>query len=356
MRDLKYLVAYVPPILTLLALSWRGPWVFATVIFAFGLVPILDRWGPQSSTNFSSEEKKSRLSNSFFDYLLYANVPLIYAIVAMYMYVLNTYALALYEYVGLIFSVGVVLGASGINVGHELGHRRHKFERFLSKALLLPNLYTHFFIEHNRGHHKYVATPEDPATSRYNEPLYIFWLRTLTFSYRNAWKLEAERLRRLKLPILSWKNEMLRLQVAQIGYILTIFFLTNSWAGFWALMLAALVGVLNLETVNYIEHYGLVRKRLPSGAYERVRPIHSWNSNHELGRILLYELTRHSDHHYLASKKYQVLDHHEEAPELPFGYPAAMLTALVPPLWFAIMNKRLRNQGTHPDAKQAAPA
>ena len=334
MRDLKYLVAYVPPILTVLGLLWRGPWVFATLLFAYGLVPLLDFIGPQSTDNFSSEEKASRLSIRFFDYLLYLNVPLIYGIVGLYIYILNTQALALYEYVGLILSVGIVLGASGINVGHELGHRKTKFERFLSKALLLPNMYTHFFIEHNRGHHKYVATPQDPASSRFNEPIYTFWVRTLVGSYKNAWKLEAKRLKRINKPLMSWENEMVRLQFAQLLYVIAIFLLTQSWLGFWAVLLAALVGILNLETVNYIEHYGLQRKRLPSGAYERVRPIHSWNSNHELGRILLYELTRHSDHHFIASKKYQVLDHHEEAPELPFGYPAAMLTALVPPCGF----------------------
>ena len=341
MRDLKYILAYIPPILTVGGLYWQGPWVFATVVFTFGLVPLLERISPQSTYNFTPDEKSERLRQRIFDVLLYLNIPIVYGILAYWIYVLNTTELAPYEYIGLILSVGIILGASGINVGHELGHRKAKMERWMAKALLLPSLYVHFFIEHNRGHHKNVATDLDPASARFQESLYRFWFRSIVFSYLSAWNIEIKRLKRLKKSFWSGENEMLVLQVLQAAYLVCIIWAVNSLWAFVGVMLSGLVGVLLLETVNYIEHYGLRRKRLPSGGYERVRPIHSWNSNHELGRILLYELTRHSDHHYIASKKYQVLDHHEEAPQLPFGYPTAMLTALVPPLWFRIMNRRV---------------
>ena len=341
MNDLKYLLAYLPPLLAYLGLYFQGFWAFGTLIFAFGLVPFLELFTPNSQVNLSQEQRSIRLSNRFFDLLLYLNVPIVYGLILYFIYVLNTSSLQVYEYIGLIISVGIILGACGINVGHELGHRKSRFERFLAKLLLLPSMYIHFFIEHNRGHHKYVATPLDPASARYNESLFFFWFRSVIFSYLSAWKIEKKRLNRMKQAFWSLKNEMLVLQLAQLLYILAVIFLSSTWLTAILIFLSGIVGFLLLETVNYIEHYGLQRKQLPSGAYERVRPIHSWNSNHEVGRIMLYELTRHSDHHYIASKKYQVLDHHEEAPQLPFGYPAAMLTALIPPLWFGIMNKRV---------------
>ncbi|MEM6629681.1 MAG: alkane 1-monooxygenase [Bacteroidota bacterium] len=341
MRDLKYLLAYIPPLLAFLGLYFQGIWAFSTVVFTFGLIPVLELFTPNSQANFSEKDRAIRLSNRFFDILLYMNVPVVYGLVLYFLYILNTHILQTYEYIGLVLSVGIILGASGINVGHELGHRKSIFERFLAKLLLLPSMYVHFFIEHNRGHHKHVATPRDPASSRYNESLFFFWFRSVIFSYLGAWNIERGRLKRMKQSFWSVKNEMLVLQLVQLTYVVAIILLSATWLNAVLVFLAGIVGFLLLETVNYIEHYGLQRKKLPSGAYERVRPIHSWNSNHEVGRILLYELTRHSDHHYIASKKYQILDHHDQAPQLPFGYPAAMLAALVPPLWFKVMNRRV---------------
>lgn len=170
--------------------------------------------------------------------------------------------------------------------------------------------------------------------------LYVFWLRSTFKGYVSAWRLENKRLAGLGISFWSIQNEMIIFTLAQVTYMLVILLFTNP-TGWMAVMLAGVFGFLLLETINYIEHYGLRRKQLPNGKYERVLPIHSWNSNYFMGRIMLYELTRHSDHHYLASKKYQILDHHEESPELPVGYPSAMLIALVPPLWFAVMNKRI---------------
>lgn len=340
MKDLKYLLAYIPAILAAVGLYYQGLWSYAVFIYAFGMIPILDQITPVSTANFSKDEKKERLKVKLFDWLLYLNIPMLYGLLIYFFYQVSMGTLETYELVGIMLGFGTLIASMGINVGHELGHRMTKHERLMSKILLLPALYMHFFIEHNRGHHKNVATPLDPASADKGEVLYAFWFKSLVGGYRNAWKLEAERLSAANLPVMSWANEMIRFQVIQIAYLVAVGFFFG-WMVVPLAIMVGLGGALQLETVNYIEHYGLRRKKLESGKYERVLPTHSWNANYELGRIMLYELTRHSDHHYMASKKYQVLDHHDESPELPMGYPASMMMAMVPPLWFNVMDKKL---------------
>ncbi|MCL4120145.1 UNVERIFIED_CONTAM: hypothetical protein GTU68_053299 [Idotea baltica] len=274
-----------------------------------------------------------------FDWLLQVNIFMFFAILISFTYTLYTQPLTTYEIIGLVLSVGTIMGTS-INVAHELGHRQTKFEQFLCKLMLMPNLYMHFFIEHNRGHHKNVATDEDPASSRKGEILYTFWFRSVIGGYLSAWNLETERLRNEGKAFFSVHNEMIWYHIIQVAYVITLLVLTSWWVTALTLWVGVM-GVLLLETINYVEHYGLRRKKKESGRYERVKPHHSWNSNHEVGRIMLYELTRHSDHHFLASKKYQVLDHHAKAPHLPFGYPGSILMSTIPPLWFYVMHKEL---------------
>jgi alkane 1-monooxygenase len=341
MKDLKYLFAYVAPISAFLGLYYGGIWSLGAFYVAFGIIPALELVLPYSKDNFSSEVEASRTKQIFFDILLYVNIPILYVLIWYYFMRIQGGGLTTFEVVGMTLNIGVLIGTIGINVAHELGHRTNKWEQTMSKLLLLSALYMHFFVEHNRGHHKNVATDEDPASARLGESIYGFWWRSITQSYVNAWRLEAERLQRMNKPLVSWENEMIRFQLAQLGYLLAVG-LIFGWAMVPYAIMIALVGVLLLETVNYIEHYGLRRKKLPSGRYENVQPVHSWNSNHELGRIFLYELTRHSDHHFKATRKYQVLRHFEEAPQLPLGYPASMLMALVPPLWFGYMNGKVR--------------
>ncbi|MBK8966532.1 MAG: alkane 1-monooxygenase [Saprospiraceae bacterium] len=340
MRDLKYLIAYLLPGTALLALAWQGLWAWSTVVLSFGILPLLELWAPQSTQNTAPELEADRAKRRFFDVLLYLNFPLLFLIIAAYLYTLQYWVLPFSEWLGLTLSTGIVVGAIGINVAHELGHRPSKFEQTLSKWMLLPALYQHFFIEHNRGHHKNVATDLDPASARLGEPVFSFWLRSIGGSWRNAWRLERERLQQAGKSVWSLHNEMLRFQLWQAGWLGAIYFFLGAKALTGA-MLIALIGVLLLETINYIEHYGLRRRMLPSGRPEPVSPAHSWNSNHELGRIFLFELTRHSDHHYKATRPYQVLRHLDESPQLPFGYPTSLLLALVPPLWFRLMDKRI---------------
>ena len=246
-----------------------------------------------------------------------------------------------FELVGKLFAMGICCGVIGINLGHELGHRFTKFERFLAKSLLLTSMYMHFIIEHNRGHHNRVATDEDPATARRGEILYFFWIRSIIFGYISAWKLEMERLKKMEIPFFSLKNEMIQFVLIQ-GSFAGLIFILFGLKGMIFFLLAALIGGLLLETVNYIEHYGLQRiKNKVTNTYEKVFPTHSWNSNHKIGRIYLFELTRHSDHHYVASRKYQILRHFDESPQMPFGYPSMMVIATIPPLWFFVMHRHI---------------
>lgn len=342
MKDAKYLAAYLLPLSAALALYWQGTWAWATVLLAFVIIPVAEIFTPESEENVSAEMENSRSNLRFFDALLYLNVPLVFGLMYWYLNVLGTAAPDNFEISGLTLGMGIIVAANGINVAHELGHRTRPFEQFLSKLLLLPALYQHFFIEHNRGHHKYVATDQDPASARFGENVFAFWLRSVTGSWRHAWTIERERLAKEGRPAWSWRNEMLRFTVFQLLWLLVLR-LTFGWAGLIAAVAVAVIGFLLLETINYVEHYGLRRRMLPSGRPEPVGPEHSWNSNHELGRIFLYELTRHSDHHFKATRKYQVLRHIDTSPQLPYGYPTSILLALIPPVWFAVMHPRMRS-------------
>jgi alkane 1-monooxygenase len=340
MKDLKYMAAFSIPLAAFSSLVFKEYWSYFTIVYAFGIIPLLEILLPEDNRNYSKAEIRSKLVNRLFDWMLYLNLPIIYGILAYALIEVSSQPLAAYEIVGLVLSTGVVLGANGINVGHELGHRQNLFERYLGKALLLPSLYMHFYIEHNFGHHLHVATKEDPATARYNQSVYSFWITSVVRQYISAWRIQLKMLKNSKRHFLSLKNDMLWYIVLQTGFLWIVWSLFG-WFGLLFSIGAAITGFLLLETVNYIEHYGLLRTKLASGRYERVKEIHSWNSNHVVGRIVLYELTRHSDHHYKSSKKYQVLECHEESPQMPYGYPTSMVLSLIPPLWFGIMNKRI---------------
>lgn len=336
----KYLLSTLLPLATYAAIYFLGWRSWYSVIFGFAIIPLLELVLPYSKTNWDEPTELKKSSARFFDVLLYLNVPLLYGILFFYLYRVTTTPLAWHETLGLVLSVGLSFGVMGINVAHELGHRTRPFERVLAKLLLLPNNYMHFIIEHNRGHHKNVSTPLDPASSRQNEIIYAFYVRTIVNSYRSAWHLEKMRLERAGLKFWSYHNEMLRFAAIQLAFAAGIA-IGFGPKGLLYYLAASLIGVLLLETVNYVEHYGLRRREVAPGIYEKVKPTHSWNSDHELGRIFLYELTRHSDHHYKAQRKYQVLRHFDESPQLPTGYPGCMIMALVPPLWFAVMNPRV---------------
>ena len=345
MKDLKYLFAYTIPVATLVSITSEGFFTYTTLIYAFVIIPVLETIFKEvdSKEEYTKSEVQNKLSNTFFDILLYLNIPFVFGLLILGLFNLNQLQLNLFETVGMVLSLGILLATNAINVGHELGHRKSFIERCLSKLLYLPCLYMHFYIEHNFGHHNNVATPKDPATAKFNQTVYSFWFTSVIGQYISAWRLQLQLLKIKNLRFFSFKNDMLYYTIFELAYLFVIY----SFFGLYGLFLAVIIGVLSflfLETINYIEHYGLLREKLPSGRYERVQSHHSWNSNHFIGRIVLYELTRHSDHHFKASKKYQILENKRESPQLPYGYPTSILLALVPWLWFSLVNPLLNKR------------
>jgi alkane 1-monooxygenase len=344
-RAFKYSSPLIIYILAAISFTGAGWFTWIPILYAWVLMPTLEIFLKPDEKNLGAAEEELAKKDWLYDYMLYIIVALQFAALFLYLSSMKTPDLLWWEVGGRTWSMGLLCGTFGINVAHELGHRSGKFDHILAKALLLTSLYMHFYIEHNKGHHKNVATPNDPSSARYNEPVYTFYFRTVIFSYISAWKIANSEMKKKGLPVLHWKNEMLQAQVIQLLFVIAIV-LMFGWLITIYFLNAALIGFLLLETVNYIEHYGLQRRQKADGSYERAMPQHSWNSNHILGRLMLFELSRHSDHHYLASRKYQILQHHDDAPQLPTGYPGSMLLALVPPLWFYVMNKKIKELQT----------
>ncbi|WP_436515780.1 alkane 1-monooxygenase [Ekhidna sp. To15] len=337
---LKYMNVLLLPALAWVSFNTYGWLTYLPLIESFVMIPLLELAFKPNPENLATETEEERKKDRIFDWQLYIMVPIQFVLLGTFLISMQEVGLTLVDKIGRITAMGLMCGVIGINVAHELGHRKEKYEQFMAKALLLTSLYMHFFIEHNRGHHRNVSTKEDPSSARYGEWLYTFWIRSVVFAYLSAWQLEAERLKKKGMSAFSLQNEMLQFQLIQIGFTIGIG-LVFGWMIMGYFILAAVMGFLLLETVNYIEHYGLERDR-KGDTYERVMPHHSWNSDHKIGRIILFELSRHSDHHYIASRKYQILRHIDESPQMPTGYPGMMILATIPPLWFSIMNPRIR--------------
>lgn len=228
----------------------------------------------------------------------------------------------------------------GINTAHELGHKKTELERRLARIVLAVPAYGHFCVEHNRGHHRYVATPDDPASSKMGENIYSFALREIPGAFRRGWEAEKDRLKRLGKPVWTADNEILQsyalsmlLQaslIAVFGWIMLPFLATHNFFAWW-----------QLTSANYIEHYGLLRKQNANGSYEHCQPWHSWNADFIISNLLLYHLERHSDHHAHPTRRYQSLRSFPDLPSLPNGYFGMFLVAMWPWLWYKLMDKRL---------------
>lgn len=353
-RSLLYVLAFLLGLVAMVAFVNKGIYSFLPLIYGYALIPLLELLMPKGTKNLSNIEEELAKDDPIYDWMIYLVVPFHIGLLVFFLLEIGNPELQSWEVAGLIGSMGLLCGTYGINIGHELGHRTTKHERFLAKVSLLSSLYMHFYIEHNRGHHKRVSTHDDPASARFGETLYQFWVRSVWHGYWSAWDLEKQRLTKKGVSVFSWQNEMLRFQLIQLALLLLIGF-GLGWMTMFYFILAAISGFLTLETVNYIEHYGLSRSKLSNGKYERVQPHHSWNSNHIIGRLMLFELSRHSDHHYLASRKYQILRHHEDAPQMPTGYPGMMLLSLVPPLWFRVMHRQLLLQNATATISKGSP-
>lgn len=339
-KPFKYLSPLIVYILAYISFTHTGIFGWSALLYAWVFIPLVELLMQPDEKNLAAEEEVIAKNNKLYDYILYLIVLLQFPTLFFYLQSMKEVELNNIDIAARIFTMGLLCGTFGINVGHELGHRKNKFEQFLAKASLLSSLYMHFFIEHNKGHHKNVATKDDPSSARKGEMIYLFYFRTIILSYIGAWKIANEDVKKRGRSIFSLYNEMLMAQLIQVGFIVLIFYVFGSTIIIYFLAAAA-IGIALLETVNYIEHYGLSRKEVAAGKYERTLPQHSWNSNHVIGRLMLFELSRHSDHHYLASRKYQVLRHSDEAPQMPTGYPGMMILSLIPPLWFYVMDKKI---------------
>jgi len=342
-RAFKYASPLIVFVMAYFAFTFKGWWVTVPLLYAWVFIPLVELFIKPNAENISKAEEEIIKNDPVYDWWLYIIVVLQYVALFYFLQSVNDQTLTWYELAGRTLSMGLLCGVFGINVAHELGHRVKRSEQFMAKALLLTSLYMHFFTEHNKGHHKRVATPEDPSSARYNEPIYIFYFRTVIMSYFSAWHIANDEVKKKGLPVFHWKNEMIQFHLIEIIFVGFIFYLYG-WVITLYFIAAAVTGFLLLETVNYIEHNGLQRKSSGNGKYERAMPEHSWNSDHTIGRLMLFELSRHSDHHYLASRKYQILRHHDEAPQMPTGYPGMMLLSLLPPAWFYIMNKKIKER------------
>ena len=339
-----WLLGLVVPLLPLIAWGlveatglgvfwWYGP------IFIFAILPVIDTLVGKDAENPPDSAIAWLERDRYYRWCLYLFLPLQFGSLVFACWQWTYGGLGTLESLGLAFTVGAVAGIA-INTAHELGHKRKRAERWLSKVALAQTGYGHFFIEHNRGHHVRVATPEDPASARLGESFWEFLPRTVLGSLRSAWRLERVRLDRLGARTWSPRNDILNawaMTVVLFGVLIAVF-----GVGIlpWLLVQAAF-GFSLLEVVNYLEHYGLLRRRQADGRYERCRPEHSWNSNNLASNVLLYHLQRHSDHHANPVRRYQALRHHDEAPELPSGYATMIALAYVTPLWRRIMDPRL---------------
>lgn len=346
-KRIGFFSALILPVLLVLGYYLGGGWMFSVHVFSFVLVPLLDYLVSKDKSNVPKEAVSRMIKIRFYRWITYGWVYVQLALLGWCFFVVAMHPLAWVEWVALLSGTALVTGGIGITVAHEMGHKTSIWQQFYAKILLLTVGYMHFLIEHNRGHHVRVATPEDPATSREGESFYAFWPRSVFGGYLSAWKLEAARLKKMGKRIISLHNQMIAFTFWPILFMgitmLVFYFLYGAW--FWELPLfyasQALFAFTLLELVNYIEHYGMERRKLPNGNYEKVTPQHSWNASHVVSNFLLFQLQRHSDHHAYAYKPYQVLNHYDESPQLPAGYSAMLLVALLPPLWFRIMDTRL---------------
>lgn len=349
-RDHKrylWLVALLMPLLPFLAIGFfqltgMAVWLWLGPIVILGVVPIVDLLTGLDRANPPDDAIEALEKDRYYRWITYLFLPLQYAGFITALWFIANGGLATIEKIGLAVTVGFI-GGLGINTAHELGHKKESHERWLSKVALAQSGYGHFYIEHNRGHHVRVATPEDPASSRVGESFYRFWPRTVFGSLRSAWNLEKRRyMRRHQHPIRLGNDVINSWAMTLILWVALVAWLGMDIIPF--LIIQAIVAITLLEAVNYLEHYGMLRQKVMHGdreRYEQVDPRHSWNSNNLATNVLLYHLQRHSDHHAQPTRRYQALRDYEQSPVLPTGYAGMILLALVPPLWNTVMDPRV---------------
>jgi len=340
-----WLAGMAVPLISLCAYGFyvvggENPLALAVPILAFFVgIPILDAIIGGDRNNPPEEIVPEMSKDAFYEVIAYGLIPVHFLLFVATVWIVGAHSVPVWAIIALAVGVGSING-NMINIAHELGHKTDKRNRFFAKLALALSGYGHFTVEHNRGHHIRVATPEDCASSRMGESVYAFALRELPGAFLGGWRQEIKRLSKRNLPALHWENEILQVYaataiitiglVASLGWITLPFILAHhffSWYG--------------LTQVNYIEHYGLLRQKRENGKYEKCQPRHSWNSNHRISNLLSLHLQRHSDHHANAMRPYQALRDFEDVPSLPSGYPGCLVLAAIPPLWFKIMDPKV---------------
>jgi alkane 1-monooxygenase len=339
-----WLLGLIVPLLpfiawSLVALTGLGVFWFFGPFLVFVIFPVADLLIGMDAENPPDSIIKWLEQDRYYRWCTYVFIPVQYAGLIFACYMWADGGLSTLDSIGLALTMAMVSGIA-INTAHELGHKRADLEKWLSKVALAQSGYGHFFIEHNRGHHVRVATPEDPASARLGESFWAFLPRTVWGSLSSAWGIERARLQRTGHSPWSVHNDILQAWAMTVGLFAALAIAFGPVVLPY-LLLQAVLGFSLLEVVNYLEHYGLRRKKKEDGRYERCLPQHSWNSNNVASNVLLYHLQRHSDHHANPTRRYQALRHVDEAPQLPTGYAGMIVLAWFPPLWRRVMDRRL---------------
>ncbi len=323
----------------LLATTGHVLWALLPVGVYFCLVPLLDLLVGEDPHNPPEEVVEALAGDAYYRLLLFLSIPVFYASFLAAAWAVGTLSLPFWAIAALVFGTGASSGA-GLTVGHELGHKQNVTDQWGAKIINALTGYGHFCIEHNRGHHVMVATPEDPASARMGESVYRFAMRELPGTALRGWQMERERLSKKGLGFWVWQNDLL--QAYAISLVIAAALISAfGWIMLPFLLLHHLIGWLQLTQANYVEHYGLLREKKANGRYAPVEPRHSWNTNHIVSNLMLFHLQRHSDHHANPLRPYQALRNFNELPRLPSGYPGSYALACMPPLWFRVMDKKV---------------
>jgi len=326
-----------------IAATWGGWWVALLPLCGWTMVSVLDLVAGEDESN---PDAINTTESDLFWYRLITIIWFPIQFVVIYGCIWHATHGGLTgwaEKLGLFFGLGVISGAVGIVYSHELMHQKNRLERGLADLLLSMVLYSHFRSEHMLVHHRWVGTPRDAVSARYNEGFHRYFARVLIDCPRSAWRAEAQMLARKGLSPWNRRNpfwKYLALQLVMLG----LAFAIGGWEGLGLFLVQALSAVWQLELTNYIEHYGLTRRHLGEGRYEHVLPRHSWNAAHKVSNWFLINLQRHSDHHYKPDRRFPLLQTYDadEAPRLPHGYMVMTAVAMIPPLWRRQMNPRVR--------------
>ena len=324
----------------LLWMTGNPLWALLPLAVYYGLVPLIDTLVGSDPNNPPEAIVEALSSDQYYRTLLFVSIPVFYASLLISAAIASTQPLPWWAWLALAVGAGASSG-TGLTVAHELGHKPNQLDQWGGKIMCALTGYAHFCLEHNRGHHVRVATPDDPASARLGESYYRYVSREIPYVLVEGWELEAKRLEKKGLPFWHWKNDLLQ------GYAITLAMVAIlvaflGWAVLPFLLIAFSVGWLHLSLANYVEHYGLKRDLKDNGRYGPCEPRHSWNTNHIVSNLMLFHLQRHSDHHANPLRPYQALRNFDDLPHLPSGYPGSFLLAVVPPLWRRVMDPKVK--------------